>query len=78
MVIPLILTATHKDVFDMPTTPTTEMTVLFEKRVRGVLRLPGWKRGLRKRRKSLSRWLDGRGSKSKLGSCESLRRVWGK
>lgn len=45
LVIPMILTATHKDVFDMPTIPTIEMTVLSEKRVSNVLRLLGWEGG---------------------------------
>lgn len=58
--VPTILITIHQDEFGMPTTPTTEMTALSEKRVRGILHLLGWKGGFEEKREEyMPRWQDG-------------------
>lgn len=72
--VPTILITIHQGVFGMPTTPTTEMTALSEKRVRVFCICWVGKGDLKKRGKSypkVARWK--RSKTSKLGSRELLR-----
>lgn len=71
--VPTILITIHQGVFGMPTTPTTEMTALSEKRVR-VFCICWVGKGDLNRGKSypkVARWK--RSKSSKLGSRELLR-----
>lgn len=58
--VPTILIRIHQDVFGMPTTPTTEMTALSEKRVCGILHLLGWKGGFEEKMEELCQgsWME--------------------
>lgn len=68
-VVLTILITIHQDVFAMPTTPTTEMTALSEKRVRGILHLLGRKEGFEEKREEFAKVVGWKRSKiSNLGS----------